>query len=261
MIAIGTQTLEQSLDIDADLLITDLCPMDVLLQRIGRLHRHARSRPGGFERPVVRVLCPEKGLDRLADGPAFENGLGGWLEGGVLNGIYTDLRVLETTRRLVSEESIWSIPRDNRRLVEAATHPDERDRVQAETGWHEYSMRVDARAIADGQHGASLILDRSLPFPSPEHYPSSDESVQTRLGAQGPLLELPDGTIGPFGLPITRIAPPARWCAGLSGEEAVSVEALQEAETGAVRLRIEVGDRRFVYAASGLEIERDSDKS
>lgn len=62
-IVIGTQTLEQSLDVDADLLITDLCPMDVLLQRIGRLHRHdICRRPEGFEAARAVVLLPNGGL-------------------------------------------------------------------------------------------------------------------------------------------------------------------------------------------------------
>lgn len=244
VVAVGTQTLEQSLDIDADLLICDLCPMDVLLQRIGRLHRHDRDRPKGFEAARVVVLAPEEGLDRLASGPAFENGLGAWEAQGVIAGVYLDLRGVEATRRLVEEGGPWRIPADNRRLVEAATHDHALRAIENEMDWEAYTTQVVAKALAEAGLARDLTLDRSSPFPT--SFPDADETVQTRLGARGPVLELPPGTIGPFERPITRITPPAWWCRGLESDEVVGVEARDDA------LRIAVGDVVLRYGREGL---------
>ncbi len=60
-VLVATQVLEQSVDIDADVLITDVAPTDMLLQRLGRLQRHDRGDRG---RPTVYIVVPRPIADR-----------------------------------------------------------------------------------------------------------------------------------------------------------------------------------------------------
>ncbi|KPQ08606.1 MAG: subtype I-E CRISPR-associated helicase Cas3 [Rhodobacteraceae bacterium HLUCCA12] len=245
MIIVGTQTLEQSLDIDADFLVTDLCPMDVLLQRIGRLHRHARRRPRGFKTAAAVVLCPEGGLDPLTREP--ENGLGAFGRNASLSGVYLDVPGLAATLAQIENIPHWYIPQMNRALVERATHPERLDSVAQEYGWQSYRRRVTGKAIAETQGAELVVLDRTREFPC--EFPD-DEVIRTRLGEQGVVLTLPEGTIGPFGHPVTTLALPVHWSRGLTGEEAVIVE-------GDTPLRLCVGEKRFEYGADGLALTEE----
>ncbi|NPV02164.1 MAG: CRISPR-associated helicase Cas3' [Brevinematales bacterium] len=73
---VSTQIVEQSVDIDADLLITELAPTDMLLQRIGRLWRHERGYRN-ISGPEVWIIEESSGFDemRLLTGKEIRNAL------------------------------------------------------------------------------------------------------------------------------------------------------------------------------------------
>jgi CRISPR-associated endonuclease/helicase Cas3 len=67
-ILVSTQIVEQSVDIDSDILISELAPMDMLLQRMGRLWRHLEDRPATIrpvEMPEIWLIKEEESLTDL----------------------------------------------------------------------------------------------------------------------------------------------------------------------------------------------------
>jgi CRISPR-associated endonuclease/helicase Cas3 len=104
-ILVATQVVEQSLDLDFDLIVTQLCPADLLLQRIGRLQRHqrpARSLDAG--RPRCVLLLPPA----ADEGPEF----------GDYSYVYSPFVLLKTMLALHGRASLH-IPEDVRALVDA----------------------------------------------------------------------------------------------------------------------------------------------
>ena len=96
-IIVGTQVLEQSIDIDVDYMITAICPVDLLLQRIGRYHRHGDEgtiREHMAIKNVVQVLIPDEENDAEYGGTGY-----------VYKSCY-----LDATRQIIVERPVLQIP-------------------------------------------------------------------------------------------------------------------------------------------------------
>ncbi len=250
-VIIGTQTLEQSLDIDADLLISDLCPMDVLLQRIGRLHRHARpdeERPEGFRQPRAWVLTPT-GNDLTPMLKRARNGLGRFHDGG---GVYTDLRMIEATRRLIAAQPSRQIPADNRFLVEHATHPEALLAIENELkgDWLKLGQAIEGDTSARKGIGHLHTLPYDDAF-GDVTFPDSDQKIATRLGAADRLVTFDPPQPGPFRQDVKQLALRHHQIpAGVSPDaEPTDVAALPD-HAG---FEFTLGAARFRYNRFGLE--------
>ena len=250
-VVVGTQTLEQSLDIDADLLITDLCPVDVLLQRIGRLHRHRGNdlhRPFDYGKPTCVVLTPpDNDLVPLLKSGQGANGL------GPKGGVYEDLRVLEATRRLIVEHPEWEIPRMNRALVEGATHPKVLESLTDELGeeWQTHAVQIEGGDIGDGltARGVTIRRDKSFFRDNREVvFVSDDENIRTRLGDDRIDIYFDGPQPSPFqgSHEIDKLAVSVRWLPDGDAPDSVTPSPIDGG------FEFGVGDRKFRYDRLGL---------
>jgi len=201
VITVATQTVEQSLDIDADLLITDLCPMDVLLQRIGRLHRHDRGgrRPAGYQNAQCVVLTPEN--PNLEQSISADSGKG--FPGPGLGSVYSDLRIIKATwdalKKRKEHPGKLVIPRDNRTLVEEATHPDVLTSIQnADARWKAHARYLKKEKREEMLGAKNVQIDRDQWFTSDDNqFP--DKRPKTRLGEEDIVVALEPEMTTPFG--------------------------------------------------------------
>ena len=116
-VLVGTQVLEQSLDLDADFLVTRLAPMDLLIQRMGRLWRHRDTpRPPACTEACAWILGANKGEGGSEQGS-------GQLDFGASGKIYhpyTLFRTQEALSQRLQEAPVLVLPQEVRTLLEAA---------------------------------------------------------------------------------------------------------------------------------------------
>lgn len=145
-IVVGTQVLEQSLDLDFDAMLTDLAPVDLLIQRAGRVHRHHRDDRGG-------LLLGITGVEETVDGPRFPRYVGN---------VYSHY-VLLRTWALIRNTDVLACPDAVPAMVDAVYGPDEAIPCPSgwESAWHK-AQAVDRRRSLRTRRDAQ---DLHLPMP------------------------------------------------------------------------------------------------
>lgn len=144
-IVVGTQVLEQSLDLDFDVMVSDLAPIDLLLQRAGRLHRHTRSRPSNHKIPKLWLN--------------FEIDGNGELLIGTDRMVYAEF-IMRQTCKVLTEYPQIQLPGDYRNLIEA---------VYGDIVPSENSPLYDAwlKLQSDQKIASREARERLLPPPNP----------------------------------------------------------------------------------------------
>jgi CRISPR-associated endonuclease/helicase Cas3 len=155
-VVVATQVVEQSLDVDFDVLVTDLAPVDLVLQRMGRMHRHPRLRPKGLSVP----WCYLRGVGNITQdqAPEFDRG------SVAVYGTDALLRAAVTLSSAVGGQV--SLPDDIPVMVERAYS----ENIAMPTGWADAAADAAAKAAKamSRRRASAEVFQLAAPLVAPK---------------------------------------------------------------------------------------------
>lgn len=259
-LVIATQVVEQSLDLDFDIMISDLAPIDLLIQRAGRLHRHVRdglgnplerSEQDGSHRnpPVLYVYSPS------TESAPTENWFKDYFPKA--NGIYPHTGQLWRTATLLADKRSWRMPEDARELIETVYREDDDDIPPA---------LVKASNDAEGEHWSKVSMANMNALKLKQGYSLSDQAwdeddhIPTRLSDDSLTLYLAvwnNGVLEPY-------AHAERYCWDLSAVNvnAKSIKGLPELprELSTALIQLKEQERIFNEYSFILPLSQQSER-
>lgn len=185
-VLIATQVVEQSLDLDFDVMISDLAPIDLLVQRAGRLQRHVRDAAGNplpaegavdrREAPCLYIFGPAPAAAPTED----------WLKASLpgTQAVYQHVGQLWLTQQRLCSSGKFSVPGDSRSLIEGVYGEEAQEAIPEALLGLSWSAEGEAGSRRGMARLNALKLEKGYTRASAEDSGGWDKEtrIPTRLG-------------------------------------------------------------------------------